>query len=423
MTSAAIVGTFPAEYQQGQSEIPTMTLTDTKCRNAKPTEKPRKLSDDGGLFLLIQPTGSKLWRQAYRFNGKQKLLSHGPYPTVTLQEARAKREAAKRLLSDGIDPGDDRKAMKRRAKIAADNTFEAMATEWFNARKDGWTPAYSERLWRRLQADIVPVIGARPVSEIEPPELLDAVRKVEKRGAVVLAARLLQICGQVFRFAVASGRASRDPSQDIRGALKSPGAKKHRTALKAADLSAFLKSLADYPGDQQTVLALRFVIHTMVRTNEARFAAWEEFELTGRTPIWRIPAERMKMRNEHIVPLTSHVLAILHDLKKLSGDSRYLLPSKTKDGVISQNTLIYALYRLGYHSRATVHGFRGTASTVLNENGFNRDWIERQLAHAERDDVRAAYNSAEWLNDRRIMLEWWSDYLDTAEGERKLNAA
>jgi integrase len=313
--------------------------------------------------------------------------------------------------------------MKRRAKIAADNTFEAMATEWFNARKDGWTPGYSERLWRRLRADIIPVIGSRPVSDIEPPELLDAIRKIEMRGAVVLAGRLLQICGQVFRFAIASGRASRDPSQDIRGALRSPGAQKHRAALRAADLGPFLKALADYPGDPQTALALRFVIHTMVRTNEARFAVWEEFELTGRAPVWRIPAERMKMRNEHIVPLTPHVLAILRDLKKLSGDNRFVLPSATKDGVISQNTLIYALYRLGYHSRATVHCFRGTASTILNENRFNRDWIERQLAHAERDDVRAAYNSAEWLSDRRDMLEWWSDYLDTAERRRELNAA
>lgn len=185
--------------------------------------------------------------------------------------------------------------------------------------------------------------------------------------------------------------------------------------MKAAELGPFLRSLAAYPGDEQTALALRFVAHTMVRTGEARFAVWSEFELDRNAPLWRIPAKRMKMRNEHIVPLTPQVLDILGRLKRLSGNSKHVLPSATKEGVISQNTLIYALYRLGYHSRATVHGFRGTASTILNEHGFNRDWIERQLAHADRDDVRSAYNSAEWLSDRRRMLEWWSNYLDAAE--------
>ena len=301
------------------------------------------------------------------------------------------------------------------------NTLKSIAREWYDIQLDGWTVGYADRILRRLEADVFPELGRLPINEVEPPELLKVIRAVERRGAVVLAGRLLQVCGQVFRFAVASGRSIRDPSQDLRGALRSPGTQKHRAALKAPELRPFLKALTDYPGDRQTALALRFVIHTVVRTGEARFAKWEEFEgLDGAEPIWRIPAERMKMRTPHLVPLTPQAVAVLRVLRTVAGNSANVLPSATKDGVISQNTLIYALYRLGYHSRATVHGFRGTASTILNENGFNRDWIERQLAHSDRDGVRAAYNSAEWLSDRRIMLEWWSDYLDAAEHGRKV---
>lgn len=398
-----------------------MALTDTACKNAKPSDKPRKMADGGGLFLLVQPTGGKLWRQAYRFDGKQKLLSHGSYPGVTLQVARAARDAAKALLAKGIDPGEAKKTEKQKAKLEATNSFEAVAEEWFAARKDGWTPAYSERIWRRIEADLFPAIGSTSISAIEPPEVLRAIRAVESRHAVVLAGRLLQVAGQIFRYAVASGRAVRDPTQDLKGALKAPGAQKHRSALKAAELPEFLKALAKYQGDRQTVLALRLIGHTAVRTSEARFAVWSEFEgLDGAEPLWRIPAERMKMRSGHLVPLSPQVVAILNELKKIAGDSEYVLPSATKEKVVSQNTMIFALYRLGYHSRATVHGFRGTFSTILNESGFNRDWIERQLAHTDGDSVRSAYNAAEWLPDRRAMLVWWSDYLDAAEHGRKV---
>lgn len=398
-----------------------MPLTDTACKAAKPSDKPRKLSDGGGLFLLVQPTGGKLWRQAYRFDGKQKTLAHGAYPAVSLQEARSKRDAAKALLARNIDPGEVRKEEKADAKLRGANTFENVAREWFDIRLDGWTVGYADRMLRRLEADVFPELGLRPINEIEPPELLKVIRAVEARGAVVLAGRLLQVCGQVFRFAVASGRAVRDPSQDLRGALRSPGVAKHRSALKAAELPEFLKALANYQGDRQTVLALRLVMHTAVRTGEARFAVWSEFEgLDGAEPLWRIPAERMKMRAGHLVPLSPQVVTILKELKKIAGDSEYVLPAATKEKVISQNTMIYSLYRMGFHSRATVHGFRGTFSTILNESGFNRDWIERQLAHTDRDSVRSAYNSAEWLSDRRAMLLWWSDYLDAAEHGRKV---
>lgn len=392
-----------------------MPLTDTAIRAFKPAEKPRKIADGEGLYIQVSPAGGKHWRLAYRHNGKQKVLALGSYPIVGLKDARRKRDEAKALLGEGVDPSVQKKADKRRAKIAAACTFQSVAEDWFSLRKDGWSPGYSERLWRRIEADLFPAIGGRPIAEIEPAELLDAVRKIEQRGAVVLAKRITQVAGQIFRHAVVTGRAKSDPTRDLRGALKSPREKKSRTALKSTELPDFLKALADYP-TRQTELALRLIIHTAVRTGEARFGLWSEVEnIDGEAPLWRIPAARMKARAEHIVPLTPSVVAILKELKELAGDSQYLLPAATKDGVISQNTLIYSLYRLGYHSRATVHGFRGTFSTILNEHGFNRDWIERQLAHAERNEVRGAYNSAEWLSDRRAMLEWWSNYLIEAE--------
>lgn len=396
-----------------------MPLTDTACKNARSADKPFKMSDGGGLFLLVKPTGSKLWQQAYRYSGKQKLLSHGPYPSISLQEARARREAVKALLADAVDPSDARKARKN-GNGERGETFAVVAKEWFENRKTAWTERYATRLWNRLETDIIATIGDKPIAEIEPTEILEAIRKIEKRGSLVMAGRVFQTCGQVFRYAVATQRAKSDPSRDLRGALRTPNAVKHRSAMKASELGPFFKALAAYRGDEQTMLAIRFVIHTMVRTSEARLAVWDEFDLDSKSPLWRIPAERMKMRNEHIVPLTPQVVTMLEKLKRFSGKSPYVLPASTKEGVISQNTLIYALYRMGYHSRATVHGFRGTASTILNEHGFNRDWIERQLAHTERNEVRSAYNAAEWLSDRRRMLEWWSDYLDAVEAGRKI---
>lgn len=391
-----------------------MPLTDTACRNVKSANRATKISDGGGLFLLVQPTGGKLWRLAYRFHGKQKTLAIGSYPAVSLAEARKCRDTAKEQLRVGTDPSEAKKATKRAAKIAASNNFEGLAREWFAARRSSWVPSYADRLMRRLEADIFPVIGQKPIKSIEPPELLTVVRAVEARGAVELAKRLLQVTGQIFRFGIATGRAQRDPTQDLRGALQSPGPRKHRAALKAVELPAFLGALEAYEGDRATLLGIKLVLHTFVRSAEARFATWGEFEgLDGSIPVWRVPAERMKARTEHLVPLSSQAVAILRELRSLSRGSDCVFPSPGKKGVISENTWLYAIYRLGYHSRLTVHGFRGTASTVLNEHGFNRDWIERQLAHIERNDVRAAYNSAEWLSDRRKMMVWWSNHLDS----------
>jgi len=389
-----------------------MPLSDTQLRSLKPESKPRKLSDFEGLFLLVNPSGSRLWRFSYRFGGKQKLLALGAYPAVSLREARRAKDDARELLAKGMDPAHERKVAKARKRMAAANTFEAVANEWFDARRDGWVPSYSDRLKARLDADLIPYLGRRPIAEIEPVELLSTIRSIEGRGAPEMARRVLQMASAIFRYGVALGVCPRDPAADLRGALKSAPPAKRRSAILPKDLPQFMQDLAVYNGAAQTKLALELLIHTFVRTSEVRFARWSEFEdLEGEGALWRIPAARMKMRRDHLVPLTPQVIKILAEIREASGRSELLFPAPTRSGVISENTMIYAIYRMGYHGRATVHGFRSTASTVLNEQEFNRDWIELQLAHAE-GDIRSVYNAAEWLSGRRTMMRWWSDHLD-----------
>lgn len=387
-----------------------MPLTDLAVRNAKPGEKDRKLSDGGGLYLLVKASGSRLWQMAYRFGGKQKTLAFGPYPTVSLAEAREKREAAKKLLGAGTDPGQARKEEKRAAAIAAGNSFEVVARDWYENQKGGWTERYAHNVLTRLETDVFPAIGLRPIAEIEPPELLDMLSKVERRGALEIARRLRQMLGQIFRFAIVTGRARRDPAADLRGALKAPGRQMHHKAMPRDEIPAFLRALDVYDGDQRTALALRLALLTFVRTTELRGAAWAEIDLQGAE--WRIPAERMKMRFPHIVPLSRQAIAVFEALRPLAGNSPLVFRSPGKDGFMSNNTMLFAMYRMGYHGRATVHGFRAVASTLLNEMGFNPDWIERQLAHDERNKVRAAYNHAQYLPERRKMMQAWADHLD-----------
>lgn len=390
-----------------------MPLSDTAARNAKGRERPYKLSDGGGLYLMVAPEGARYWRMAYRFAGKQKTLAFGTYPAVSLADARKRRDVAKSQLAAGDDPSEVRKAEKRAAALSSGRTLEAIGREWFATKLPGWVPSYSGRLMSRLEADIFPRLGGRPISEIEPPELLEVIREVEKRGAIELAKRELQVVGQIFRYAIATGRAKRDPTQDLRGALKSPGRQRHHKALPREELPAFLQKLQSYEGDRATALALSLMLLTFVRTTELRAAEKGEFEkLDGPEPLWRIPPERMKMRFEHLVPLAPQAVVVVRELIGLSGRSRFLFPSPSKEGFMSNNTMLYALYRMGYHSRATVHGFRGVASTWLNEAGYREDWIERQLAHDERDQVRAAYNSAQYLAGRRTMMVEWADHLD-----------
>lgn len=389
-----------------------MPLTDISCKAAKPSDKPRKMADTNGLYLEIMPSGSKYWRLKYRFAGKEKRLAIGVYPEVSLSEARNKREKARKLLAENIDPSQAKKEDKRQTILKCENTFEAIAREWHENQKPGWTERHAHYVIRRLEADIFAPLSMRPIAEITAPELLSTIRLIEKRGAIDLAHRALQTCGQIFRYAIVTGRAERDVSADLRGALKTKKAT-HHAAMEASELPEFLENLDKYDGHPQTKLALKLLLLTFVRTTELRAAQWTEINLEAAE--WRIPPERMKMRQLHIVPLSKQSIGVLEELKKINGHSPFVFPNNANpQKCMSENTILFALYRMGYHSRATGHGFRSTASTILNEKGFRSDVIERQLAHSERNKVRASYNHAEYLPDRRKMMQHWGDYLEAA---------
>ena len=389
-----------------------MPLTDTKVRNAKALNKVYKLFDGHGLHILIQPNGSKWWRFKYRAFGKEKLLSLGVYPQVTLADARERCIKARKLLAARFDPSEAKKEAKRQAILKSENTFEAVAREWQSQFKHKWTPDYAASALRRLQNHIFPRLGTRPIADITPPEMLSVVRVVEKAGTLDMAQRVMQLSGQIFTYAIATGRATRNPVPDLRGALKPP-VRKHMAHFKADELPDFLKTLETFSGNAQTKNAIKFLMLTFVRTGEMRGAEWVEINLAKAE--WRIPAERMKMRSPHIVPLSKQAVAVLHAQRNISGNRQHVFPNQHRPmGCMSENTVLYALYDMGYRFKATGHGFRATASTILNEHGFSPDVIERQLAHCPRDQVRAAYNHAQYLPERRRMMDWWGDYLDSA---------
>lgn len=395
-----------------------MALTDTTIRTAKPREKQFKLSDSRGLYLLVKPNGGKYWRLKYQHGGKEKLLALGVYPEISLKEAREKCDHARKIIREGIDPCVARKEEKHQIMLQTENSFNSIALEWHEVRKHAWTTRHADYVLRRLQLDVLPTLGHRPLAEIKPPELLSIIRSIEARGAIDIAHRILQTCGQIFRYAIASGRAERDISTDLRGALKTRK-KSHFAAIKEVELPEFLAKLKEYDGHIQTKLAIQLLMLTFVRTSELRAARWEEIDLDKAE--WRIPAERMKMRKEHIVPLSKQVIEVLQQLKALNGDQGYVFLNRTNPHkCMSENTILYALYRMGYHSRATGHGFRATASTILNEQGYRPDVIERQLAHSERNKVRASYNHAEYLPERRQMMQEWADYLERVSGHGEI---
>ena len=394
-------------------------LTPIAIRNAKARGKPYKLADEGGVYLLIKPDGARYWRLKYRFAGKEKLLALGVFDEVTLAEARDRRDGAKKLLRDGVDPAADRKARKLQDKHAAANSFRAVADEWMSRQRPKWTAGHAERVKRSLEADLYPDIAPRPIASLTVPELLAVLRKIESRGAHELRERVQQRASMIFRYAIATGRCERDPVADLRGAFTSPTRYNH-AALGQKDLPAFFTKLAEYEGEPTTKLAIRLLALTFVRTGELRGAQWVEFDLGGGE--WRIPAERMKMRQEHIVPLSRQAVEVLRELQPLTGGGALLFPSRSKaTQPISENTILYALYRMGYHSRATGHGFRSTASTILNELGCPGDVIERQLAHSSKNKVRAAYNKAQYLPERARMMQEWGDLLRRT-GKRRLQS-
>ena len=387
-------------------------LTDPECKNANSMGRDiRKLHDGGGLYLWVYADGRKYWRLRYKIAGTEKLLSLGVYPKVGLKAARKRRDEERAMLDNNLDPSAERKADKIRKQASSENSFEAVAREWYGKQLHTWVPGHSDDVLRRLEKNLFPHIGRRPIAEVAAPELLACVRKIEQRGAYDLAHRVLQVCGQVFRYGIATGRCTRDIATDLRGAL-TPHKKKHQAAVRPEELPELLRAIDGYDamGDKQTRLALQLLALTFVRTNELIGAEWSEFDTEA--GLWIVPAARMKMKTEHVVPLSRQALAILENLRELAGISRFVFPGRNRDKPISNNTMLFALYRLGYKGKMTGHGFRAVASTILNETGFRHDVIERQLAHCERDEVRGAYNRAEYLQERQRMMQQWADYLD-----------
>lgn len=383
-------------------------LTDTAIRSAKPTDKPYKLFDGGGLFLLVKPGGSRLWRLKYRIDGREKLLSVGTYPEVSLKSARERREDARRQIAAGVDPSAKRKA----ERAARADTFEAIAREWLDLKRASLSARTYDKRLSRFEAFVFPSLGKRPIASITAPDLLAVIKRVEARGINETAHRVRSESSAVFRYAIATGRAERDPAADLRGALAPVVVRNHPAITEPAKIGGLLRSIYGYSGQPSTEYALKLLPLTFVRPGELRGAEWAEFDLDGGE--WRIPKERMKMNEQHVVPLSSQAVTLLRELQLLTGNGRYLFPSlRTDERPISNNTLNAALRRLGYTGDEMVsHGFRSMASTSLNELGWEPDLIELQLAHSERDEVRGAYNRAQRLGDRRKMMQAWADYLD-----------
>lgn len=387
-----------------------MTLTDPKLRNAKSKATPYRLSDGRGLYLLVNPNGGKWWRFDYRFKGVRKTISMGTYPDSTLAQARDQREQARGQVRQGIDPSQARKASKG-AALAVDS-FQSVAREWHARQLPKWSSSHATRVLRRFEKDLFPYLGSVDIGMITAPQLLKALRRIEDRGAFETAHRVLQSSGQVFRYAIATGRAERDPAADLRGALAPTKPIHHAALTDPRELGALLRALDGYRGEAVTRYALLLAPLVFVRPGELRQAEWEEIDLDS--AVWRIPAHKMKLRIDHIVPLSKQSVAILSDLKLLTGVGDYVFPgARSLTRPMSENTVNAALRRLGYSkSQMTGHGFRTIATTLLNEQGWTGDAIERQMSHSERDSVRAAYNRAEHLEERVRMMQAWADYLD-----------
>lgn len=385
-------------------------LTDVAIKKAKSGDRDYKLGDSGGLYLLVTKGGGKLWRFDYRFEHKRKTLALGKYPDLSLLDARERHTAARKLLANGEDP-QAKKVVEKRKGV----TFETLGRRWLNNKQRAWVPEYYNRIVSRFEDDIFPRIGSLVASEIEPPVLLKHIRAIEARGAIETARRLNGQCGEIFRFGIAEGVCVRDPSADIRDALAPSPRVKHVQSLSERELPAFLRRLrADTELDTDTKDAMWLTILTAARTDEIRFADVAEFEdLDGDEPLWRVPAERMKKARPHLVPLTHQAAGIVQ--RRLQIRTKGLLfAHTTRSGTLSENTMLFGLYRLGYKGKATMHGFRSTFSTIANENNWNGDWIEMALAHAPGNKMRSTYNAAKYLPQRRELLQWWADFLDAS---------
>lgn len=398
------------------TELTAMALTDVVIRNAKPREKPYKLGDAGGLFVLIQPSGGKLWRLKYRMEAREKKLGLGTYPDVSLSDARRRRDEARELIAAGKDPSVEKRREKVRSKEKAGNTFSAISAEYCDKRKrdgeKGWAPATATRS-EYLLGQLKSSIGSMPIADIEPADVLAAVRRIERKGNLESARRTLQLASMVFRYAVSTARLRSDPTRDLRGALTAPKVTHHGAVTEAGRVGELLRAIDGYEGMGVARLAMQIAPHVFVRPGELRSAEWSEIDLDA--AVWTIPAAKMKMRKPHSVPLSKQAMALFREAQSVSGSSGYVFPSiRTRARPMSENTINAGLRRLGYSSdEMTAHGFRAMASTLLNESGkWSPDAIERALAHGDNDKVRAAYHrGAHWI-ERVEMAQWWSDYLD-----------
>ncbi|MBW2572776.1 MAG: tyrosine-type recombinase/integrase [Deltaproteobacteria bacterium] len=398
-----------------------MPLTDTAIRNAKPQNKQYKLTDEKGMYLLVKKAG-KYFRLDYRFAGKRKTLALGVYPDLKLAEAREKRDDARKMISNGIDPCQVRKTQKSIQMEQAENCFEAIAREWHGKYSTNWADSHAKKIIRRLELYVFPWLGSRPIAQITPPELLAVLRKIERKGILETAHRTKQNCGQVFRYAIATGRAERDPSADLRGALTPVKHGHMATIKKKKKIGELLRAIDGYEGTPVAKYAMKLAPLVFVRPGELRHAEWNEIDLEKAE--WRIPAEKMKMKDPHIVPLSTQAVEILKKIEPITGKGRYVFPSvRTNLRPMSENTILAALRRMGYtKEEMTGHGFRAMASTLLHEQGWLSDIIERQLAHAERNNVKAAYNYAQYLPERRRMMQAWADYLDKLKDSNLKNS-
>lgn len=400
-----------------------MPLTNTQCQNAKPKDKPYKVSDSGGMYLEIAPGGGKYWRLKYRYLGKEKRLALGVYPALTLAEARIRRDEAKKLLANDIDPATAKKDRRREAIQNAANTFEAVGREWHTKQLERWNPKTGTKVLRYLENDIFPYIGSRPIADIDPPELLEALRKIEGRGAYYNAGRIRQLCGQIFRYGVATGKNPRDPSADLKGALATAKTN-HYAALDIKEMPTFLRTLEQnnarlFP---QTRRSIRLLMLTMTRTSELILAGWDEIDLDK--GIWEIPGSRMKMGKPHIVPLSQQAVALFReqqeDTKHLN--TPWVFPNQVRpQKPMSNNTILMGIKRMGYAGRMTGHGFRALAMTTIMEVlGYRHEVPDTQLAHAKGDSVRRAYDRTKFLPERKKMVQEWADYLDLAASNEKI---
>ncbi|WP_423193002.1 tyrosine-type recombinase/integrase [Cupriavidus sp. H18C2] len=397
-----------------------MPLTDVEVRKTQPTEKQFRLADGGGMYLEVKPSGAKYWRLKYRFAGKEKVLALGVYPTVSLKDARAKRDAAKKLLADGVDPGAAKQAEKRTLRLNAENSFEAIAREWHAKFSPDLSESHAKRNLRRLEGHVFPWAGGRPIIDIEPPEILDILQRIERKGTIETAHRVRVLIGQVMRYAVATGRARRDVTADLRGALPPPKVKHHAAVTDPKQIGALLRAIEAYEGTAVVTAALRLAPLLFQRPGELRQAEWVEFDLEA--ALWTVPASRMKRKRagkefgpDHLVPLSTQAIAILRDLHALTGRGKYALPSlRGPQRPMSDMALSAAFKRMGFDSdTALPHGWRATARTLAVEVlGVPAEIVELQLSHEVRDSLGRAYNRTQWIDQRRQLMQRWADYLD-----------